>query len=133
MNDIWSDLLPVLDDFAQVTDPAHYVPLPEDWCIGLSDVVNSTAAITSGEYKAVNLAGAGTITAVSNELEGVLNVCDAQGSYSLDNYARVHLLANPVDALTQSVFRTFDPPSFMRFDLCPTDPLVQFHRPVYSG
>ena len=57
----WHETLPVLDDFSQIIDPSQYVPLPGDWCIGLADVVTSTAAIKAGHYKAVNLAGAGTI------------------------------------------------------------------------
>jgi Protein of unknown function (DUF3095) len=74
MNDAWHTSLPVLDDFSQVTDPSQYIGLPDDWYIGLSDVVNSTAAIESGHYKAVNLAGAGTISAVSNALGGDLHL-----------------------------------------------------------
>ncbi|SLN39380.1 DUF3095 family protein [Oceanibacterium hippocampi] len=68
----WSDGVPVLNRFADVADASHYMPLPDDWEIGLSDVVNSTGAIADGRYKAVNLAGAGTISAVSNALGGVL-------------------------------------------------------------
>ncbi len=68
------EAVPVLDDFAQVIDPSKYVPLPDDWCIGVSDVVNSRAAIKEGRYKSVNLAGAGTISAVANELNGELRL-----------------------------------------------------------
>ncbi len=32
-------------------------PLPDDWWIGVTDVVGSTAAIAAGRYKSVNLAG----------------------------------------------------------------------------
>jgi hypothetical protein len=74
MNDAWHARLPVLDDFSDVTDPARFVPLPDDWWIGVSDVVNSTGAIRDGRYKAVNLAGAATISAVANELEGDLHL-----------------------------------------------------------
>jgi hypothetical protein len=74
MKDAWHETLSVLDDFSQVTDPSRYVPLPDDWVIGVSDVVNSTAAIKAGHYRAVNLAGAGTISAVSNELHGDLHL-----------------------------------------------------------
>jgi hypothetical protein len=74
MRDILYETVPVLDDFAQVIDPSMYVPLPDDWCIGVSDVVNSSAAIKEGLYKSVNLAGAGTISAVANELEGELRL-----------------------------------------------------------
>ena len=62
----WIDSVPTLDRFAQVSDPTCYRPVPDEWWIGVSDVVNSTLAIDAGRYKAVNLAGAGTISAVSN-------------------------------------------------------------------
>jgi hypothetical protein len=74
MTDHWHENLPILDDFSQIIDPSQYVPLPGDWCIGVADVVNSTAAIKAGNYKAVNLAGAGTISAVANELERNLHL-----------------------------------------------------------
>ncbi|MDH3231678.1 MAG: DUF3095 domain-containing protein [Alphaproteobacteria bacterium] len=62
----------MLVHFEKVTDPSNYTPLPDDWCIGVSDVVDSTTAIEDGRYKAVNLAGAGTISAVANALGGEL-------------------------------------------------------------
>jgi hypothetical protein len=61
-----------LSHFAQVADPTQYVPLPDDWHIGASDVLESTAAIAAGRYKAVNLAGAATVSAVANALQGDL-------------------------------------------------------------
>jgi hypothetical protein len=51
-------------------DPARYQPLPDDWLIGLTDVVSSTQAIADGRYKAVNTAGASVIAAVTNALPG---------------------------------------------------------------
>lgn len=57
-------------DFAGVTSPAHYRPLPDDWLVGISDVVDSRSAIAAGRYKAVNLAGAAVISAVTNALDG---------------------------------------------------------------
>ena len=68
----WVETVPVLDNFRQVAELSHYAPLPEDWHIGLSDVVDSTGAIEAGRYKAVNLAGAAAISAVSNALQGNL-------------------------------------------------------------
>ena len=66
--------LPVLDDFPDVADPANYAALPDDWAVGVCDVVDSGAAIARGRYKAVNLAGAGSISAVANALEGGLRI-----------------------------------------------------------
>jgi len=62
--------LPIFDGFASVMDPARYQPLPDDWVLGLTDVVSSTNAIEEGRYKAVNTAGASVIAAVSNALGG---------------------------------------------------------------
>lgn len=62
--------VPVFDGFAEVTDPARYRPLPNDWLIGIADVVASTEAISRGRYKQVNVAGAAVIAAVTNALDG---------------------------------------------------------------
>ncbi len=62
--------LPIFEGFANVMDPARYRPLPDDWQIGLTDVVSSTQAIENGRYKAVNTAGAAVIAAVNNALPG---------------------------------------------------------------
>src|SRR5258707_9415205 len=51
-------------------DPALYSPLPDDWTIGVADIVESTKAIAEARYKAVNMAGASVIAAVTNALEG---------------------------------------------------------------
>ena len=51
-------------------DPALYSPLPDDWSIGVADIVESTKAIAEARYKAVNMAGAAVIAAVTNALEG---------------------------------------------------------------
>jgi len=59
---------PVFDDFARLTEPVLYRPLPNDWLVGLSDVVSSTAAIAGGQYRSVNMAGAALIAALSNGL-----------------------------------------------------------------
>jgi hypothetical protein len=44
--------------------------LPDDWSIGVADIVESTKAIAQARYKAVNMAGASVIAAVANALEG---------------------------------------------------------------
>ena len=64
------DRLPTFEGFASIMDPGQYRALPDDWLIGLTDVVSSTKAIGSGRYKAVNTAGASVIAAVSNALQG---------------------------------------------------------------
>ena len=54
--------------FGQILDPQLYAALPDDWVVGLADVVSSTQAIEAGHYKNVNMAGAAVIAAVSNAL-----------------------------------------------------------------
>ncbi len=60
--------IPVFDNFADVMKSEHYRPLPDDWAVGVSDVVASTKAVAAGRYKAVNMAGAGVIAGVANAL-----------------------------------------------------------------
>ncbi|NBJ13730.1 DUF3095 domain-containing protein [Microvirga arsenatis] len=62
------DRLPVFDHFSELTDPALYLPVPDDWVLGLSDIVRSTAAIRAGRYKEVNTAAAAVIAALANRL-----------------------------------------------------------------
>jgi hypothetical protein len=62
--------IPVFRGFGSLMDPALYSPLPDDWSIGIADVVESTRAIAEKRYKAVNMAGASVIAAVTNALEG---------------------------------------------------------------
>ena len=62
--------VPVFRGFASVMDPALYRPLPDDWTLGVADIVQSTQAIAAGRYKAVNMAGAAVIAAVRNSLGG---------------------------------------------------------------
>jgi hypothetical protein len=62
--------IPVFRGFASLMDPALYSPLPDDWSIGVADIVESTRAIARARYKAVNMAGAAVIAAVTNALEG---------------------------------------------------------------
>src|SRR5271166_4356427 len=60
----------VFRDFRRLMEPALYTPLPQDWTIGIADVVESTKAIRDNRYKAVNMAGAAVIAAVKNALDG---------------------------------------------------------------
>jgi hypothetical protein len=60
----------VFRGFSKLMDPSLYAPLPDDWSIGIADIVESTKAIAEARYKAVNMAGASVIAAVTNALEG---------------------------------------------------------------
>lgn len=70
MDDFYSSL-PVFTGFGDVTNAARYMPVPEGWWIGLTDVVSSTRAIAEGKYKSVNMAGAAAIAAMVNTLKGM--------------------------------------------------------------
>ena len=55
-------------DFEGVADTRNYHRLPDGWVLVLADIVDSTAAIESGRYKAVNMAGASVISGVLNAI-----------------------------------------------------------------
>jgi hypothetical protein len=61
--------LPVFSSFARLTDASVYAPLPDGWLLGLADIVESTEAIATGGYKAVNTAAAAVIVAMANALK----------------------------------------------------------------
>jgi hypothetical protein len=62
--------IPVFRGFSRLMEPALYRPLPDDWTVGVADIVESTKAIAEQRYKAVNMAGAAVIAAVTNALGG---------------------------------------------------------------
>jgi hypothetical protein len=68
--DIFYGSIPIFRGFGKLMDPALYSPLPDDWSIGVADIVESTKAIAAQRYKAVNMAGAAVIAAVTNALDG---------------------------------------------------------------
>jgi hypothetical protein len=69
-SDTFYGTIPVFRGFARLMEPSLYAALPDDWAIGLADIVESTKAIAQARYKAVNMAGASVIAAVTNALEG---------------------------------------------------------------
>ena len=69
-SDIFYGSIPVFRGFGRLMDPVLYAPLPDDWTIGVADIVESTRAIAAQRYKAVNMAGAAVIAAVTNALQG---------------------------------------------------------------
>jgi hypothetical protein len=69
-SDIFYGGIPVFRGFGSLMDPALYSPLPDDWSIGVADIVESTKAIAAQRYKAVNMAGASVIAALTNALDG---------------------------------------------------------------
>src|SRR3981081_4363309 len=69
-SDTFYGRIPVFRGFGSLMDPALYSPLPDDWSIGVADIVESTRAIAEARYKAVNMAGAAVIAAITNALDG---------------------------------------------------------------
>ncbi len=69
-NDVFYGGIPVFRGFTRLMEPQLYSPLPDDWTVGVADIVESTKAIAAKRYKAVNMAGAAVIAAVTNALGG---------------------------------------------------------------
>ena len=60
--------LPIAERFVDALPQDHYRPLPDDWLVAVTDVVQSRKAIAAGRYKAVNMAGVSMISAIMNGL-----------------------------------------------------------------
>jgi hypothetical protein len=58
--------LPVLTSFSDATNISHFVEIPDDWSVVVTDVIGSTKAIEAGAYKNVNTVGVACIAAVTN-------------------------------------------------------------------
>ena len=68
--DPFYDQLARVSAFDQLTQAARFTPLPQDWWIGVADIVNSTGLVEQGRYKTVNMVGAAVISAMMNALKG---------------------------------------------------------------
>ena len=68
-SDSFYDDLPASDRFSDMADGAHYAPLPDDWLVGVSDIMDSTGLVAAGKYKTVNMVGAAVISAAMNAVE----------------------------------------------------------------
>lgn len=68
--DPFYDQLSRVREFDQLTQTDRFTPLPEDWFVGVSDIVNSTGLVQAGQYKTVNMVGAAVISAMMNALKG---------------------------------------------------------------
>ncbi|NVO56004.1 DUF3095 domain-containing protein [Rhodobacteraceae bacterium B1Z28] len=64
--------LPLLRDFTRLANPAQFTAVPEDWVLGVADIVDSTGEIARGRYKTVNMVGAAVISAMINAMGGKL-------------------------------------------------------------
>ncbi len=75
MKDLHSDFyetLPLQRDFTQLADPVRFTTVPDDWILGVADIVDSTGEIARGRYKTVNMVGAAVISAMINAMGGKL-------------------------------------------------------------
>ena len=54
--------------FEELTEDRHFVPLPEDWFVVITDVRGSTRAIEAGRYRDVNTIGAASISVVQEAI-----------------------------------------------------------------
>jgi len=68
--DLFYASIPVFDSFSGLMEPSLYKPLPDDWTIGIADIVQSPKAIRENRYRSVNMAGAAVIAALKNALGG---------------------------------------------------------------
>jgi len=69
--DAFYSSIPAVKSYEELADRRNFVPLPPDWHVVVADVVNSTAAIQRGDYKAVNTAGVSVIAATINVVRPV--------------------------------------------------------------
>lgn len=61
----YADLTP-FTEFSEVVQDSMFTTVPDDWCLIISDIPGSTAAIGAGRYKDVNVIGAATIVGALN-------------------------------------------------------------------
>lgn len=58
--------LKTFTNFSDITEDKYFTEVPDDWCIVVSDIKNSTQAIENGKYKEVNFVAALIIIGILN-------------------------------------------------------------------
>jgi hypothetical protein len=71
-NDDFYQNLIGFSNFQAFSQLNHYSPLPSDWLVVISDVVNSTTAIAQGRYKDINALGVASIVSVLNAVKPLM-------------------------------------------------------------
>ena len=61
--------LPILESFFEASKAENYHAMPDDWYVGVTDIVDSTRATDRGKYKTVNILGASPIIGLLNTLD----------------------------------------------------------------
>lgn len=62
------ECLPTISDFSRLAYSDCFTPLPEDWLICCTDIVDSRTLIADSKYRTVNMISAAVITAMLNAL-----------------------------------------------------------------
>lgn len=71
-NNSFFEDLPATTNFLELASGDHYVAMPDDWVVIVTDIVTSRHEIEKGKYKAVNMVGAAIIAAVKNIADGIV-------------------------------------------------------------
>jgi len=58
-------------DFKGITSDENFYSVPSDWIVVMTDIVNSTREIESGNYKDVNTVGVASIVSAHNAIEDI--------------------------------------------------------------
>jgi hypothetical protein len=97
-------------DFQEIGEAKHYTKAPADWYVVVADVKNSTEAVTTGKYKAVNIAGAATITVVTNAVgsSDIPYVFGGDGATLLTPPESIDAVLDGLAALRANVKKKFD-------------------------
>ena len=130
--------VPTLETFDHVGRTERYSPLPDDWWLGLSDVVDSTTAVAQGRYKSVNVAGAATIAAVSNAVGLDLPLFVFTGDGARFAIPAAHVEAARAAMASTAAWVQQDLDMTLRVGLLPVSAITQaghhakvaFHRPA---
>lgn len=107
MTSVRAERARIFSDFSSILDYAAYEPLPDDWLIGITDVVDSASAVRRGAYHDVNFAGASVIAAIGNACGGydfpfTFGGDGASFALPADNLANATAVLQQVMAFAQS-------------------------------
>ena len=97
----------MLATLTEALHPHARVPVPRDWYVVLSDVVNSTKAIEEDRYKEVNVAGGLAVMAIAN-LRGSLDFPFVFGGDGIIGLVPPHERARTHDVLADTRRRVKD-------------------------
>lgn len=66
-SNFYQNLDPVTS-FNDIMELSHYRQVPENWFVVMTDITNSTQAISKGRYKEINIIGAAPIIGILNQI-----------------------------------------------------------------